>query len=813
MKKQISKITSLILIFVFCQAIDIKAQVGEALHLDGTDGITLGSAITTSLNGTNKLTVEAWVKPTVGGASLQNIVGNYNTGGGNNMQFLLRKSATNYQFFIGNGTTAGYISVLSAVSPTLGVYQHIAGVWNGTVASIYVNGNLAGTSSITYPAFNNVTGQVVIGSNNLGETYSGEIDELRIWNTDRSRCEINTYKNCEISGAFTNLIANYHFNQGTAGGVNTGQTTLNDASGNSINGTLNTFLLSGTTSNWIAPGGVISGSTTPVPSPTVSFTISTSPTVCLGTSITLTGSGSNANTYAWTGGITNGVAFTPTASGNYVFTGTSTLTGCTSSSSIHIQVNSCSGTPGAALHFDANDYVDLTSTVTNSLVGKNKLTVEAWVKPNLGSNGRVIVGNYSTVGNNSMQFLLRVWQNQYYQFFIGSGAVGSYTSVNSSIAPVNGAWTHVAGVWDGTVAAIYVNGIASGTVNAALPSLPNFTAPVFIGGNTINENFSGPIDEVRIWTTARTRCEINTYRGCELPSSTPGLLANYHFNQGFAAGSNPTVTVLNDDSGNSLHGSLMTFALVSANSNWASPGGVNTGSTTPLPAPSLTVLAIPSLTACGTSSGMSLTGYGASTYTWSGGISNGTFFTPTVSTTYTLNATASSGCTGSVTSNVVVAPAATVNAVSNQSLICTGNSATLSATGANTYSWTGVGTGSSIVVSPSTTTTYTVTGVDANGCSNSTTITQNVSACTGISEVEVDSSSTLRIYPNPSNGEFTLVINEEANIVIFNSLGEEVHHSNYKAGSYKFDVTKLPKGIYIVMMNSDHRTYQRVIVQ
>lgn len=64
--------------------------------------------------------------------------------------------------------------------------------------------------------------------------------------------------------------------------------------------------------------------------------------------------------------------------------------------------------------------------------------------------------------------------------------------------------------------------------------------------------------------------------------------------------------------------------------------------------------------------------------------------------------------------------------------ICTGDSVDLTASGANTYSWspaTGLSstTGTTVTASPSTTTTYTVTGTDANGCQNSAdaTITVN----------------------------------------------------------------------------------------
>nr|HMT30220.1 hypothetical protein [Bacteroidia bacterium] len=52
------------------------------------------------------------------------------------------------------------------------------------------------------------------------------------------------------------LVANYHFNQGVAGGTNTGATSLTDATGNGFTGTLTNFALTGSTSNWVAPGGV-----------------------------------------------------------------------------------------------------------------------------------------------------------------------------------------------------------------------------------------------------------------------------------------------------------------------------------------------------------------------------------------------------------------------------------------------------------------------------------------------------------------------------------------------------------------------------
>src|SRR5690606_21585101 len=58
---------------------------------------------------------------------------------------------------------------------------------------------------------------------------------------------------------------------------------------------------------------------------------------CNGGSITLTANG--ADTYTWSGGISNGVAFIPAASAGYSVNGTNTLTGCTGTNNAAIQVS------------------------------------------------------------------------------------------------------------------------------------------------------------------------------------------------------------------------------------------------------------------------------------------------------------------------------------------------------------------------------------------------------------------------------------------------------------------------------------------
>ena len=135
----------------------------------------------------------------------------------------------------------------------LNQWSHIAATLSGNTATIYINGVAAGTSTFPTPA--NVTrNYCYIGKSNWGgdPIANAVFDELRIWNTARTQVVIQSSMNTELAGNETGLVAYYNFNQGVAGGINTGITSLPDRTGNSYTGALNNFTLSGITSNWVS---------------------------------------------------------------------------------------------------------------------------------------------------------------------------------------------------------------------------------------------------------------------------------------------------------------------------------------------------------------------------------------------------------------------------------------------------------------------------------------------------------------------------------------------------------------------------------
>lgn len=168
-------------------------------------------------------------------------------------------------------------------------------------------------------------------------------------------------------------------------------------------------------------------------------------------------------------------------------------------------------------------------------------TVEAWICPqgwgevqNSGA-GRIVDktsialylnGTGNAYAPHSLVLLLRN----------SSGPPRVCCTPESSI--VLGDWHHVAATYSSTTGqvAMYVNGVEQPLTLSSQPSGPirdNATEALFIGnGNAQNYTFDGVIDEVRVWTTARSGTEITAAMGHYLEGSEAGLAGYWRINEG-----------------------------------------------------------------------------------------------------------------------------------------------------------------------------------------------------------------------------------------------------------------------------------------
>jgi hypothetical protein len=238
------------------------AKNANALSFDGTnDLVNLGTS--SSLKFSNSFTAELWVQSANWTVSAQHtLLSCFEQGGygitltdNGNLNFLLRTSPT----------VSGYVGVSYPVSSlTNNTWYHVAGSFDGRYIRMYVDGSLVGTHDIgssatvfyTYPSnplfigadpSDNVTPQ--------GLYFAGQIDEVRLWNVVRTQAQIQSAMNGELdpadATATTGLVSYYTFNQGIASGTNSGLTGVIDRKGTN-NGTLTSFALSGSTSNYVA---------------------------------------------------------------------------------------------------------------------------------------------------------------------------------------------------------------------------------------------------------------------------------------------------------------------------------------------------------------------------------------------------------------------------------------------------------------------------------------------------------------------------------------------------------------------------------
>jgi len=141
--------------------------------------------------------------------------------------------------------------------------------------------------------------------------------------------------------------------------------------------------------------------------------------------------------------------------------------------------------------------------------------------------------------------------------------------------------------------------------------------------------------------------------------------------------------------------------------------------------PGITAAVSPNTTIC-SGDAATLTASNGSSYSWSSGQSTSSIVvTPSSTTTYSVVAySGSCSDTQSVTVTISNNITATINGPTN---ICTGGSATLTASGGTTYLWSNSATTSSIVVTPATNTSYTVIAFSGS-CSDDDTLTINVGA-------------------------------------------------------------------------------------
>ncbi|HLP54923.1 MAG TPA: T9SS type A sorting domain-containing protein [Fluviicola sp.] len=229
--------------------------------------------------------------------------------------------------------------------------------------------------------------------------------------------------------------------------------------------------------------------------------------------------------------------------------------------------------------------------------------------------------------------------------------------------------------------------------------------------------------------------------------------------------------------------------------------------------PSVTITA--SATAVCAGEDVTLSANGANyQYTWDNGVTDGVAFTPASTTTYTVVGMDSTGCTGTASQLVTVNTLPTVGLTAAQANpVCGGQDIALTGTPAG-------GTYTELAGSPSALTgntfnapaqgTWTVeyAYTDGNGCSGADTIDVIVNCMVGLEMIGAE--GTMNVYPNPTNGNFTISSkgNINGSIQLFNELGQLVYEQAVTGVNKKqVEVKNLTPGTYQIKITSEGQVF------
>mgnify|MGYP000147263114 CR=1 FL=1 len=572
---------------------------GSALAFDGKDDyVVLPQVITGSF------TIEYWMKTTQTGrnksqwyggrgivdAEMPNVVADFGTS-------LVRDKLA---FGVGRPDR----TIFSTTSMNDGDWRHVAVTWEKDIGEmkLYINGKKESESTSASKQDRTAPKAIRIGGIQTNQPtnsnlFEGSLDELRIWGEARTASQIENNMNV-LTGEQGALLSYYDFNDGIPGADNTSITMLEDKA-NSNDGIINNLDLTedNTTSNFVdGPGiqkvynynwyegtqdlGLLNVKTGPrianlspgkytLVSVNVGSKCRSEPLI-----ITLDGPMGypvpTFNLVADDTGCEDGCI-----GGNGEFTAFGEADTTSTSAVENYAFEFFKGTTllsnklEEVLAFDGiDDYFECPDCLVSPLTD---FTFEAWFKKDANNEWSRIF-DFGTGTTTNMFLTATVETSGKPRFLITTGGNSSAQAQrlsSTNVIPLN-TWTHYAVTIDSenTTGKLYINGslVATNTAMTLTPSDLGVTTNNYFGKSQYPAHgyLNGSMDEVRMWSVARSQAEIRAAMNIQLLGSETDLVAYYDFNEGIPGGNNSSITTL-ENKANQYDGILNNFNLTDSN--------------------------------------------------------------------------------------------------------------------------------------------------------------------------------------------------------------------------------------------------------
>jgi hypothetical protein len=217
-----------------------------------------------------------------------------------------------------------------------------------------------------------------------------------------------------------------------------------------------------------------------------------------------------------------------------------------------------------ALSFNGSGAV-VTIPESSSFDITSAITLEAWVYATKNSGVQDVVSKSSQSTNTG--YIFPRTDDGWAHTVLYLNVSGGWHTL-SAVYPSLNAWHHLAATYDGATMKVYVDGVLTASQAQTGTIATNSNALVLGNQAGYGEYFGGTLDEVRVWNVARTQAQIQAGMGAELnPAGQTGLVSDYGFDQGLAAGNNAGLTTVIDQS-NTNNGALSGFTLTGSTNNF-----------------------------------------------------------------------------------------------------------------------------------------------------------------------------------------------------------------------------------------------------
>lgn len=171
-------------------------------------GIT--DASQTGLDITGDMTIEFWAKPESIGTHM--VVTKYGNSGQRSFQLYMAGGDTIAFSVSNNGTSLD--NSFFTTSYSVDTWQHWAVSYKSStgVTNLYKDGLFVATDTLTVTSIFNSNADFTIGSRGTSLYYDGLLDEVRIWNVERTGTQISNNYNKQITGNEIGLQGYWRFN-------------------------------------------------------------------------------------------------------------------------------------------------------------------------------------------------------------------------------------------------------------------------------------------------------------------------------------------------------------------------------------------------------------------------------------------------------------------------------------------------------------------------------------------------------------------------------------------------------------------------